>query len=179
MRKKIFTLIFTLLACGGRESFACSCIPVDDDPFPHPVKRIKGDTSDTIFLGRATKIEETGHDKNDPETMLSVTFSIEMVWADSRRSAEDYSIITIRTNKYDGMCGFHFKVGERYFVFAERLETYMCTPTGVYDEKTAPEYFKALGEGSEPKKPKKESGVENLSAGLHAWTLPLFAFRLI
>jgi hypothetical protein len=179
MRKKIITLIFTLLACCGREAFACSCVPVGDDPFPSPVKRIKGDTSDTIFLGRVTKVEEIKNDKDDAEAMLSVTFSIERVWADSRRGADDYSLATIRTSKYDGMCGFNFKVGERYFVFAKRLETHMCTPTDVYDEKTAPEYFKALGEGSEPKKPKKESGAEVFSAGLTAWTPSLFALRLI
>ncbi|MFL6231474.1 MAG: hypothetical protein ACJ741_22090 [Pyrinomonadaceae bacterium] len=178
MQKIIITSLALLLICGGHEVLACSCIPVDDDPFPRPVKRIKGDTSDTIFLGTVTKIEETGQDKSDPEGMLNVTFSIERVWADSRRSAEDYSIITIRTSNNDGMCGFHFKVGERYFVFAKQLHTYMCTPTDVYDEKIAPEYFKALSAGSEPKKPKKEPGLESQSAGLLMWTLQLFASRL-
>ncbi|MCA1630988.1 MAG: hypothetical protein LC774_11740 [Acidobacteria bacterium] len=150
---KLVMAILLLLACCGREAFACSCLPVGDDHYPDPVKRIKGDTSDTIFLGKVIRIEEDKHAAYDPEAMLSVAFSIERVWADSRPSAEDYSSITIRTSNNDGMCGFHFKVGGRYFVFAKSLTTYLCTPTDEYDEKTAPEYFKALGKGSEPKKP--------------------------
>ena len=155
MRTITLAVFFSLFLCCAHRTLACSCVPLKDNSYPSSLERLKERAydSDTIFLGKATKIEETSKSDVDPEAMLNVTFLIERVWADSRWDAKDYSVITIRTHKYDGMCGFHFEVGERYWVFAKHLETHLCTPTSVYDEKLAPEYFKLLGKGSEPEKP--------------------------
>jgi hypothetical protein len=156
MRNVILFPLFALFFFCAPNAFACSCVPVGENLYPRPKDRLKDDNSDTIFLGRVTKIEEDKRVKDgpeDPDIKLNVTFEVERVWADRRAGADgDHSVITIRTNKYDGMCGFSFVTGGRYFVFARFMETHICTPTTKYEESDAADYFKALGEGRAPTK---------------------------
>lgn len=169
MRKVVFAGLLLLLAGCGRDVFACSCIPPPGGAtYVRHKDRLASYAgnpaapSDTIFLGAATKIElrrvgESFH----PDNMIAVTFSVERVWADARTGPKtDRSVITIQTNETDGMCGVGFEVGKRYFVFADRLEAHYCSPTGEYDEATAADYYKVLGEGREPEKPGKPDKSE-------------------
>ena len=170
MRKVVFAGLLLLLAGCGRDAFACSCVPPPGGAtYVHHKDRLASYASnpaapsDTIFLGTATKIElgragESFH----PDNMIAVTFSVERVWADARTDPKtDRTTIIVQTNETDGMCGFDFKVGKRYFVFADRFETHICTPTSeYYNEAVAADYFKFLGDGRQPEKPGKPDKSE-------------------
>ncbi len=84
-----------------------------------------------------------------------VSFEVERYWADGRNyEGVDRSAVGVWTYKYDSMCGFRFEQGARYFVFARYLQTHYCSPTANYTDADAPDYFKVLGGGREPEKPK-------------------------
>ncbi len=152
MRKVALSALFLLLAGCGREALACSCIPVDGDSWT-PKKRLGRVEYETVFLGSVTKIEDDSKGEADREPKVKVTFAVERFWADARPGADKYGPeIVVRTNKHDGLCGYKFKTGGRYFVFATYGETHLCTPTDRYDEDDAPDYFKFLGEGRAPSK---------------------------
>lgn len=159
MRKLAITSLLFLLFCYGREALACTCVPVTENgsSWVRPVERLrlKKYDSDTIFLGSVKSIEEVKRGEDDQAAKLIVTFAVEKVWADSgARAGETRSVITVRTNKFDGLCGIKFELDRRYFVFAKYGETDICTPTDEYDERDAAEYFRVLGKGREPRGPR-------------------------
>lgn len=162
MRKLAHAALFFVLACCGREALACSCVPPPGEPTHVWHKdRLKSyfegglrGEGDAIFLGRVTKIEEESRGEQDFEATLQVTFAVERIWVNPwAREGFDETILRAWTRKYDAMCGFAFREGGRYFVFTNRYaEASLCSPTGDYEEGSAADYLKALGEGRGPSK---------------------------
>lgn len=152
--------LLLLVCCCAPEAFACSCIPPRGGPtnvWHKDLLKVNFDypeyASDTIFLGTVTKIEGDGSDEQNPEAALKVTFAVERVWANPRAGGGEI-VATVWTRKHGSMCGFNFKEGGRYFVFARYGQASLCSPTAPYEDDIAADYYKALGEGREPERPK-------------------------
>lgn len=122
--KKLFGLIalsLAILFIGTQTAEACSC-----RGRPQGVKGFQTCEyywySEIVFIGLAEKVSiESGQ--------MKVSFSVEK----SIRGNVEKTIV-IFTREDTGVCGYPFKEGERYFVYArkgsdEKLDVSLCSPT--------------------------------------------------
>ena len=118
---------------------ACSCMP------PPPVERALADSS-AVFAGEVIDIEK------GPQ-ISSVTFRASKVWKGKQRETR-----TVSTASYGAACGYPFKEGKEYLVYAywgragspprpTLMET-ACGPTEPLSEADA--NLRLLGEGPSP-----------------------------
>ena len=106
-------LILTLcLAIFAPAALACSCLP--NPPVPDALKQ-----AHVVFLGKVVAI------KNHSEHQNRVDFKVETHF----KGEGD----TVFTGKHGASCGYGFKVGERYVVYAFKadgqLHASLCTRT--------------------------------------------------
>jgi hypothetical protein len=116
---------------------ACSCVRF--------TQAERFDRADSVFAGEATSVK--GRRKIpflwsglDPVT---VEFEVSQVWKGSRQNT-----LTVKTARMGASCGYEFKEGSKYIVYARNGETGLCAGT-------APTWrafhdIVALGAGWEP-----------------------------
>lgn len=111
----VFGALFTAQA---QPVYACSCI-IPGTPQEELEK------SDAVFSGTVMKMEETisGYD---------VTLQVQEAW----KGVED-NLIKVHTGMGGGDCGFSFREGEDYLVYASlvngELQVYICSLTGTLE----------------------------------------------
>jgi hypothetical protein len=116
-------------------AYACSCAPP-----PSPKKSLE--KAAAVFSGKVLKIEKDG------EFELAVTFAVDQVW-----KGKEAKELVVRTGTNDGICGYKFKKGASYLIYAHEstrdemkyLVTNICTRTAALAD--AQEDLKELGEG--------------------------------
>lgn len=132
--------------------------------------------ADAVFFGKVAAIQTPSPRLKNGEWVISsadpvtVEFDVIKVWKGSLRK-----IMTIETERSEISCGFEFKEGRRYVVYAYDGYTGLCT-------RTAPAWlaihdFAALGSGQEPESPAAPDGKLSESptsdgAGCNAPTHP-------
>jgi hypothetical protein len=94
-----------------------------------------------VFSGRVTRVRRAGHD-------LEITFTAIRIW-----KGEIGRAVVVRTGQAGGGdCGFSFRRGQRYLVYAkaaeDRLYTSVCTPTAKLRD--AADDPRVLGKGKTP-----------------------------
>jgi hypothetical protein len=135
-------LALALLALLPDCAYACSCGP---SMFSFP-ERAKGANSSAVFSGEVIDIEKGLQ-------VSSVTFRISKVWKGKQRETR-----TVSTPSYGAACGYPFKEGKEYLVYANwgpagspprpALNAYVCTETQPLSEADA--NLRVLGEGQSP-----------------------------
>lgn len=162
------------LSLATTPALACSCIA-------QTVEQAKQDAI-AIFEGRVTSIApEAGSDPEMPQ--LLVTFDIARSWQGLR----DQTSITLRTAESSASCGYGFRQGTSYLVYATgsaaRLEAQLCSRTQPVSD--AREDLAVLGEGvpagkretardASPPTTKRAGCASTSSAGASTSAAPLF-----
>jgi len=131
----IFIKIATLLAIGGAlsapgESHACKCAPP-------PSAKVAMTRSTAVFVGYVADMVTTGPGTEKlTEHERMVVLKVRRRW-----KGEDIQEERVATRKVAPACGYPFKKGEVYIVFAEggpeRRRTDRCSNTAPYSEKLA------------------------------------------
>lgn len=127
MKKYFVTFIFVLFfPLSASEIVACDCI-ILTDPNLQVLVNYGYKRASVVFSGKVIKI-----DKKPNNNFVKVTFNIEKSW---KRVLENEVILT--TTNSDEDCGYSFKVGEKYLVYAyvgkniNELATTICTRTSL------------------------------------------------
>lgn len=116
-------LLFLALA---NESFACSC----DSPMSGTGQEIINqarEKSKAVFAGEVTKIVLSEAPEGEEPTLASVHFKVAKVW-----KGVTTETVVVSTINVCCICGYEFKVGKQYLVYAggnESLSTNICTRT--------------------------------------------------
>ncbi|MCH2225628.1 MAG: hypothetical protein MK066_12730 [Crocinitomicaceae bacterium] len=99
-------------------SLACDCIP-------QPEMSLEFHRTRTVFVGRVTNIKP---DSDSKGALLVVTFEV----SDNLKSSKK-STIKIKTSASGKSCGYEFRLGQRYLVYANMarpgLMTSVCSRT--------------------------------------------------
>jgi hypothetical protein len=91
--------------------FACECPKRND--FQREFEQ-----SQSVFVGEVVEI-------NNSLTDTLITFNVERIWKGTKSER-----IVVRTRNRGKTCGYNFKEGERYLVYAdEELRTSTCSRT--------------------------------------------------
>lgn len=124
MHTRSLTLL-SVLALGfivlpAPSAHACSCIPPGS--VPEEVEK-----TDVIFMGEVTAVTE------ESDTSFRVTFDLERKW----KGLASQETIDIWTPHDSAQCGYAFKVGESYVVYAsEDMRVNLCSSTKQKSEAT-------------------------------------------
>jgi hypothetical protein len=109
------TVVATALPC-----FACTCAAA--------TPRQHARAADVVFTGRVVKIVRPAPDNAIGDDWMRVRFDAGLTYKGRARAGR-----VVRTNESGAACGFRFRRGKRYTVFAYRhkgrLETNICTGT--------------------------------------------------
>ena len=138
MSKIIFSLIFAifLIASAATNIFACDCIRSGDDNLQELVE-FDYNNSEAVFSG-----EVIGISKNPASLVVKVKFKIEKSW---KNISQEEVLLTASNNDE---CGYEFKVGKRYLVYARgkmnNLETSICTRTSNYESNKDLEFLNQI-----------------------------------
>ena len=134
----VFALGLVALFALPRPAHACLCAPSGS-----PTEALA--EADAVFAGEVVAIRALGHppyrmSSADP---VEVEFRVSKVWKGPRRES-----LTVETEASGISCGYQFKKGRKYIVYAREGRTGMCT-------RTAPSWWAfadlvALGEGWRP-----------------------------
>ena len=119
-------LIFAALLFLVDQASACSCYGQRQDPGFHPVMVYW--SNDAVFTGQVTEITLTAPEQGYL-SQKAVHFSFDKAF-----KGVDGPTIDIITNPNTPSCGYPFKQGQRYFVYAKRdkdgkLKEFLCGPT--------------------------------------------------
>jgi hypothetical protein len=116
MKKFAFIILAALVFfAAADDTFACSCIP------PGAVKEeIK--TTDSVFSGKVTGVSKF-------RGGWKVKFRVEKTWKGGAAKT-----ITLVTAQDSAMCGYNFKAGKKYLIYAKRddknkLSVSLCSRT--------------------------------------------------
>jgi len=133
-RKNIFVIVLLafIIIISARDVFACPCTPIKSDAngnFPTQAQEVKKafDESNAIFSGVVTKIVNARH--GNYTNRFVITFRIDKSWKGITKRK-----IKIFTGLGGGDCGYPFKIGKRYLVYAydegdNELGTNICAKT--------------------------------------------------
>ena len=126
MRRMTLPIIGVLLCVIGSAgvTMACTCMHLRGDP------AMAFSSASAVFSGKVLKITERKSAlPGSGLKELAVKFRVEKSWKLVRKDK-----VTVFTVNKDSMCGFPFKVGERYLVYArgggDKFSTDICTRTG-------------------------------------------------
>jgi hypothetical protein len=107
-------LTFLLIVINQSDpAFACECTKRDN-------LETEFRLAHSVFVGEAIEIKDTQPD-------ASITFRVEKIWKGNKAEK-----IIVLTNNQGKACGYHFKKGERYLVYAFAdgdLRTSICNRT--------------------------------------------------
>lgn len=139
--KNLLFLTFGVIAialASHVETLACTCVDFELDPKTE-VPRARR-SADAVFLGRVLQVTSDDRIKQTD----TIRFKVERTWKGPVRAD-----VNIFTGNSGGDCGFRFKVGETYLVYANesknKLDTTFCHRTAVLAAAAAD--LKILGEG--------------------------------
>ena len=121
--KKIMLLVLacTFLSILAETGFACSCLPPND--LAHEVE-----SSAAVFSGKVIDVKK--HDRSvTPFWQVEVIFEVNKSW-----KGADKKIVSIFTSSGSASCGYNFKTGRSYLVYASGnadglLNTTICNRT--------------------------------------------------
>jgi hypothetical protein len=128
---RLFTLLaaIVILGCFGIEVAACDCIlPDPKEALTQQVNNARR-SSRAVFSGEVLKIERAA-------AVVLVTFRVDTVW---KGTFPRTLVITTGTDD----CGYGFRLGERYLVYAiawpntTDFYTSICSRTAVFSQATA------------------------------------------
>jgi len=136
--------LFTFLLLSPSEALACRCVPPG-----HPLEEFE--KADGVFAGQVINIESIIDHYGDTTKSTKITFWVEEAW-----KGVTFQTLAITTGPTGGMCGYEFKKGEQYIVYAngdneQTLSTSICTRTNKLI--FAHEDLKELGEGNKEFQP--------------------------
>ena len=127
MKKYFVTFIFVFFfPLSASEIVACDCIRLED-PNLQVLVNYYYKRASVVFSGKVVKI-----DRKPNNNFVKVAFNVEKSW---KRVLENEVIVT--TTNSDEDCGYSFKVGEKYLVYAyvdkniNELATTICTRTSL------------------------------------------------
>ena len=161
MAKHILMIIvlLTLWGVSSRVSYACSC---NGSTMILKLKLLEGTATDigpawhtnysgAIFIGKVIRIKKEKVGASGSSVFrVRVTFDVERFW----KGITDREAVVYTSPVGNGSCGFPFRKGQRYLVFAgvieNRLTTSICSFTA--ESRYAANIVKglALGEGNAP-----------------------------
>jgi len=129
MRKAVLVfgvIMFLLVVCV--EVSACSC---DADPPTATTKQLVAvalSGARAVFAGKVVAIEKRSN-------LLRVLFKVDRTW-----KGKVFSRMLVTTGRGGGDCGFHFRIGRLYLVYAglavgNTLGTSICHRTGSLSER--------------------------------------------
>lgn len=147
-------------------TYACSCATSES------VTDESG-RSDAVFEGSVVSMKQSGISLfQSSADAVKTTFHVNEVWKGLVTS--EIAVISARSSE---SCGFEFKSGQRYLVYAREtgksLEVSLCSRTTQYSD--AGEDLTALGKGSIP--PAPTSGSNN--QGSSSFIIPLILLLLL
>lgn len=129
---------------------ACSC-----GPSGLPAEALE--RADAVFAGEVSSVKFSGTSpyRLSSAALVTVEFRVSRVWKGPRLPT-----LTVETERSEISCGYEFKKGRKYIVYAWEGRTGLCT-------RTAPAWmafadFVALGEGWQPE---RSPETENSSRG--------------
>ncbi len=112
----VLTALLTVCICTAHHADACSCPPP-----PAPDKALE--VTHAVFMGKATKVAVAGG-------VRTTTFKIARTWKGTTGQT-----IVVKTAEHGATCGYIFKEGESYLVYAnhdakkKQFWTNICTRT--------------------------------------------------
>ena len=133
----VLAAVFWLMA-DAEPAIACVCAPSGS-----PKEALA--YSDVVFAGKATAVQmwnESGPSVSSADP-VTARFDVNRVWKGTTQDT-----IVIKTGRLRSSCGYEFKEGRRYVVYAIDGETGLCTRTRPVV--LAPRDFAALGLGRRP-----------------------------
>jgi hypothetical protein len=111
-RPSFLILIAFVVVVSASEAFACSCVRVEG-PITELVRKEKLESA-AVFTGKVRSIvERQGYG------WVTVDFDVLDLWKGRLNKT-----VSLRTGLDDGNCGFKFKRGETYLVYARNLSMY-------------------------------------------------------
>jgi hypothetical protein len=136
---KKLLLIIGLLFLIDSSGFACTCIPPKS-----PSKELE--QSAAVFSGKVIEIR-ISEEETDIFAQVEAVLEVERAW-----KGVDKKTVSVLTSSHSSACGYGFKKGERYLVYAggnrdEKLITSICSRTRRMNE--AGDDLRELGEGKE------------------------------
>ena len=148
-----FAAVFCCLSLGAGKSFACSCITSEGSAEQQVREAIQ--TSSAVFLAKAVSVKrESTKSGNDGAGRLLVSLEVERSWKNklARR-------VKIYTNLHSAACGYPFKAGKKYLVYAGEnkdgsLWTTNCSRTSLLTRELAD--IKLLDSIKPPKSKQKQ-----------------------
>jgi len=126
----ILATVIVFFVLSGKEVFACSCL-VDNEPSNVEQIQTSYGKADAVFYGKVIEVKrQTVKDESPGASYqnLRVKFKVEKSW-----KGQTTREIIVRTASSSAACGFLFKAGQRYLVYASRsgdgLQTTNCSRT--------------------------------------------------
>ena len=125
-RVKLGLLIITFLLLNSDISFACTCAG------PQPVAQSLAQAT-AVFSGKVVEIKRVKRESKPGREIdwlnVEVVFAVNTVW-----KGIDHRVISVFTSSQSTACGYGFKDGRTYLVYAhgetqENLSTSICTRT--------------------------------------------------
>ncbi|MDQ0116727.1 hypothetical protein [Paenibacillus harenae] len=169
--KWIWLLAVIMLVSGGllsapQMTYACSCVA-------NGTVMDESARSDAVFEGTVVSMKPSGISLfQSSADAVKTTFHVNEVWKGLVTS--DIAVISARSGE---SCGFEFKSGQRYLVYAREtgksLEVSLCSRTTPYSD--AGEDIATLGKGSIP--PAPTSGMNNKESS--SYIIPLILLLLL
>ena len=134
---KKFLSITGLLLLIDSVGFACTCIPPES-----PSKELE--RSAAVFSGKVIEIR-VSEEETDIFAQVEAVVEVERAWKGVEKKT-----VSVFTSAHSSACGYGFKKGERYLVYAgsnrdERLITSICSRTRRMNK--AGDDLRELGEG--------------------------------
>jgi hypothetical protein len=115
---------------AASDASACSCM-VDNEQSNVQQIQDSYEKADAVFYGKVIEVKRQTVKSETPGAgyqLLRVKFRVEMSW-----KGQTTRVITVRTAGNSAACGFAFKAGKRYLVYAggggDGLQTTNCSRT--------------------------------------------------
>ena len=141
--KTVLTFSFiALLSLCGHSVYACTCDVI-------PLPRVALKESEAVFVGKVTDIDSLKTKENNTTDFdVQVKLEVSRIWKGVEKAE-----VTIITKWSEAGCGFQFKQGQTYLVYAYlgeggKLRTGYCTRTAHI--KDARRDLRVLGSGRTP-----------------------------
>ncbi|HQU85378.1 MAG TPA: hypothetical protein PKY59_19715 [Pyrinomonadaceae bacterium] len=123
MKLLLFFPSFVFLLLFTSEIFACTCM--HQGSFEKPTREIidlqlKG--AGAIFSGEVVRIVSVKESKNSLYSTLKVHLKVSSAWKGVKTEN-----VVVSTSSASNFCGFPFKVGQKYLVYADKYKTELFT----------------------------------------------------
>ena len=144
--RKFILLIFGIIIClflSQTISLACSCTAPPKNKTEKQLIELEQKRSKAIFAGEVVEIVVPKTPSGELEQFAEVRFKVQRMWKGLKTEE-----VKVSTANVCCICGYEFKVGESYLVYAngnENLSTDTCTRTKRLSD--AGNDLKVLGKG--------------------------------